>query len=239
MEDAILRKIARQGSDKEKMAAEVMKNPEMLSSLFEGLKSDRPAVKYGCEKTLHFVSERKPERLYPHFDFFIRMLDSENSFIRWGAILTIANLTKADTENKFEKIFDRYFSSVSGPEMIAAANTIRSAAVIAPFKPHLVDRMVREILKVEGAKYKTKECVNVTIGHAITAFDTFYEKCGDREPIIAFVKRQLMNARPSVRKRAEKFLKKHKVEVRPHSPVPSGVQDGRQTSDRNIPVNKT
>src|SRR4030042_6764881 len=137
MSISVIQKIARKGSDKEKIAAEVIKNPEALPSLFEGLNSDKAAIRYGCEKILRFISEKKPELLYPHFDFFVKMLDSEHNFLKWGAIMPIANLTEADKEKKFEKIFDRYFSPISGPVMITAGNTIGSAARIALYKPHL------------------------------------------------------------------------------------------------------
>jgi hypothetical protein len=211
MSTGVIQKIARKGSDKEKIAAEVIKNPEALLSLFEGINSDKAAIRYGCEKTLRFISEKRPELLYPHFDFFVKLLDSKNNFLKWGAIITIANLTGADEENKFEKIFDKYFSPIAGPVMITAGNTIGSAARIALYKPHLIGRITREILNVEKAKYKTAECVNVACGHAIDAFSQFYEKINDKGPVTEFIKRQLRNTRVPVRKRAEKFLKRHKI----------------------------
>jgi hypothetical protein len=208
---SVLQKIARKDSDKEKIAAEVIKNPEALTSLFEGLNSDKAAVRYGCEKTFRFISEKRPELLYPHFDFFVKMLDSGNNFLKWGAIITIANLTGADKKNRFEKIFDKYFSPITGPVMITAGNTIGSAARIALYKPHLIEQITREILKVEKAKYKTKECVNVACGHAIDSFSQFYDKIIDKRPVTEFIKRQLRNTRVPVRKRAEKFLKKNNI----------------------------
>jgi len=96
--------------------------------------------------------------------------------------------------------------------MITAGNTIRSAARIELYMPHLIGRITREILKVEKAKYETAECVNVVCGHAIDAFGQFYEEIIDKGPVIEFIKRQLRNTRGPVRKRAEKiFLKKHKI----------------------------
>jgi len=211
MSTSVIQKIARKGSDKEKIAAEVIKNPEALLSLFEGINSDKAAVRYGCEKTLRFISEKNPELVYPHFDFFVKLLDSENNFLKWGAIIIIANLTKVDKENRFENIFDKYFSPISGPVMITAGNTMASAARIALYKPHLIERITKEILKVEKAKYRTVECVNVACGHAIDSFNQFYEKINDKEPVIEFIKHQLRNTRVPVRKRAEKFLKRHKI----------------------------
>jgi hypothetical protein len=38
------------------------------------------------------VSEKKPELVYSYFDFLVKLLDSENNFLKWGSIITISNL---------------------------------------------------------------------------------------------------------------------------------------------------
>jgi hypothetical protein len=207
----LLQKIARKGSDPAKIAAQVIKSPELIAGVMEGLGANKPVLKYGCEKILRIVGERKPELLYPQFNFFTTMLDCKNSILKWGAIISIANLARADGENKFESIFDKYFAPITGPVMITAANTIGSSARIALAKPHLADRISKEILKVEGAEYKTPECRNVAIGHAIDSLDQFFDHVQDKDCIIRFVTKQLMNTRTPVRKRAEKFLKKRNI----------------------------
>lgn len=206
----LLEEVSRKGSDKEKIARKVIKNPQLLSELFEGLDAKPASIKYGCEKVLRAISEEKPEILYSYFDEFVRIMDGENSFLKWGAILTIANLVYVDSENKFEKIFEKYFSFISGPVMITAANVIGGAAKIALAKPKHTAKITKEILKVEKAKYKTNECRNVAIGQAIESFDTIFYQIKDKELVMKFVKKQTKNTRKAVRKKAEKFLKKHR-----------------------------
>ena len=92
--------------------------------------------------------------------------------------------------------------------MIGAANAIVAAANIALAKPHLADRIVKEILKVERASYRTPECHNVALGHAIKSFDRLFHHVKNRRPVLAFVTRQLDNPRPATRKKAERFLKR-------------------------------
>jgi hypothetical protein len=196
--------ISKKGSDKKKVAWKVIKSPELISELFEGLGSTKANIKYGCEKVLRIIGEEKPELLYPYFDIFVEMLDSENNFLKWGAIITIANLTSADSENKFKNVFKKYFSPILGP-------VIGSAAEIALAKPELAGEITKEILKVKDAKYKTEECRNVAIGHAIESFEQFFGQIENKEPVIRFVKEQTKNTRNAVRKKAEKFLKKHAI----------------------------
>jgi len=107
----IIRQIAKNGSDKEKIARKAMKNPDLVPELLDGLNAERARIKYGCEKVLRIIGEEKPELLYPHFNVFVKLLDGDKNFLKWGAIITIANLARVDSKKKFERIFARYFST--------------------------------------------------------------------------------------------------------------------------------
>jgi len=206
-ESQLLQQIAKKESDKDAIAAKVIKKPELLSEIIDGLGADKARVKYGCAKILRIISDEAPELLYPRFGFFADLLDSDNNILKWETIYVIANLAAVDTEDRIEAIFERHFAPIPGPALITAANVIGGAAKIASAKPHLVDRIAKELLKVEKAQYKTTECRNVAIGHAIKAFDQFFDQIKDKEPVIAFVRRQLENTRNATRKKAEVFLK--------------------------------
>ena len=212
----ILEQIEQKGSEKEKIAAQVVENPGLIPELLEGLKTQKGSIKFGCEKVLRLVSEQKPALIYPHFDIFAALLDSENNFLKWGAIKTTANLTPADSENKFEKIFAKYYALVTGPDMVTAANIVAGSVIIARAKPKLVEKISREILKVENAEYihqgvLSEECQHVAFGHAIDAFTKFFDKIEEKQPVIEFIKKQLNNFRKPVAIRAEKFFKKYKL----------------------------
>ncbi len=185
--------------------------PERIDALFEGLGSKTARVRYGSAKILRMVSEQAPDLLYPWWDSFVRLLDNDNAFLRWGATQSLGNLAAVDREDKLEPVLDRFFAPILGREMIGAANTIGAAASIAQAKPHLADRMVKEILKVERASYQRPECRNVAIGHAIKSFDRLFGHVKNKRPVLAFVTRQLDNPRPATRKKAEKFLKRWAV----------------------------
>lgn len=208
-ESAILEQIGQKGSDKEKIAQRVIGEPGLLSDVFEGLSARPASVKFGCSKVLHIISQQKPAVLYPSFDFFVRLLDSDNTFLKCDAIFILANLTAVDSANRFEVIFDRYFAPIKGPTLIVAANIIGGAAKITRAKPELSDRIARELLKVENAQYQTDECRNIALGQAIDSFDELYGQIGDKERVIKLAKKQLANTRKSTAKKAEQFLKKH------------------------------
>jgi hypothetical protein len=213
--DEIIASLSQKGTDREAIAAEVLKNPETIPVLLEGLGAKTANIKYGSEKVLRLVSEIRPALIYPHFHRFVELLEGENKFLEWGGITTIANLAAVDSERRIDKILDRYFAPIAGPVMVTAANIIGGAAKIARAKPALTERIVSEILKVEKARYlmhgkRSPECSNVVCGHAVEALAQIYDQIGDKKRVRDFIERQLDNSRPAVRKKAKAFLDTHK-----------------------------
>ena len=191
----------------QRLARTAASKPRLLPEILDGLNADKPRVKYGCAKTLRLLSEQHPDLLYPHFDFFVRLLDHENRILQWDAALVLSHLARVDSEDKFATVFSRYFAPIPGPVMISAATVIGGAARIARAKPHLADRIAAEVLKVGKARYQTAECRNVAIGHAILALGDLLPLLRRPAPVVQFVRRQTRNSRPATRKKAEQFLK--------------------------------
>jgi hypothetical protein len=197
------------------LACKAISNPRLLTEIAEGLNADKPRVKYGCAKALRLISEQRPDLLYPHFDFFARLLDHENKILQWAAAFVLSHLARVDTEDKLPAIFARYFSPIAGPVMITAANAIQGGARIAQAKPHLADRIAAEVLKVATARYQTPECRNVAIGHAIRALSAILPLLDKPAPAARFVRQQLRNRRSATRRKAQQFLKSHPCGLAP------------------------
>ena len=210
----IAKEISKKGADAEKIARYAIKNPHCIEQLVEGVTAPKGSLRFGYEKVLRLVSEQQPELIYPYFDIFKELSGCDNSFLKWGAILTISNLAVVDSDKKIDKMFDEYFAPIKGPVMVTASNIIGGSVKIALAKPYLTQRITKEILKIEKAKFiyhgePSPECRNVALGHAIDSFDQFFDQIEDKAAIIKFVKRQLKNTRAKVVKKAEKFLKNH------------------------------
>ncbi len=204
----LLQQIGQKETDKVQIAEGIIGEPGLLADVLEGMSARQASIKYGCSKVLRIISQKQPEVLYPRFDFFVQLLDSDNTFLKCDAIFILANLAAVDSANTFEAIFDRYFAPISGPALIIAANVIGGAAKIALAKPELTDKIVDALLKVEDAEYQTAECRNVALGQAIASFEQFFEQIRDKERVRQLVKKQLANTRKSTRQKAAQFLKK-------------------------------
>lgn len=189
------------------LADAVEHNHELIDEVLAGVGAKQAGVKFGASKALRILSERAPELLYRHFDFFAAMLGHENHILKWNATLTLANLARVDREAKIEGILDRYLDLISGPNMITAANAMRGAAIIGVAKPHLVTRIVARIMRVERAEYAKPECRNVAIGHALRALAELVGLLPNRRPVRLFAARQLGNPRAATSTKARQFLK--------------------------------
>ena len=200
--------------DLEAFVSEVLRQPEYITELFAIIKADPGSAKFYCEKAIRIVSERKPECIYPYFVEVAELIESPNSFIKWGAITTLSNLAAVDTENKFASVYEKYFSLIEADAMVTAANVIGNAWKIILSKPEYEQDITKRMLRIPQNTYLYKgepspECRNILCGHAIDCFDKYFELAHDKNGILAFASAQTHNSRKQVAKKATAFLKKH------------------------------
>ncbi len=191
----------------ESIKKEVIANKKLLTATVNGIFSDKAEMKFKCGKVIQKLSEDKPEAIYPYWDKFTALLDSENTFIKSIALAIIANLTKVDTEKKFEELFDKYFSFLNDRSMITAANLVSYSGAIAKAKPELESKITDKLVNIDKTHH-SQECKNIIKGKAILSFHEYFDQSKDKKVILNFVKGELKNSRTATKKKAEKFLKK-------------------------------
>lgn len=172
------------------------------------LSSKDPKIKYGCAKNLLAVAKDNPAELYPHFDYFVQLLDNDNSIIKWTAIDIIGHLSKVDKKKKVDNLLDKLFGLLNTGKLITAAHAITALADIAIAKPEYQMKVTNELLKVEHYNYDTVECRNIALGKVVLAISSYFNQLKDKNEVIKFVERQTKNARVATKKKAEQFLKK-------------------------------
>ena len=195
----------------EDIAKKVIKDLSLLPEIFNGISSENTRIKFNSAKILRIISGRNPEALYSTTDFFINFLDSENKILKWIAIDVIGNLTSIDSENKFDKIFKKYYSFLSAESMITIGHVIDNSGKISKAKPYLTQKITNELLKIEKITTKpplTQECKNILLGKVVSAFGMFFDQIENKDEVTSFVKRQLNNTRHATKVKAERFLKR-------------------------------
>jgi len=211
MEGSLIQKLGDKSITKEQLLEKVKQNYDLIPEILSGISSPKPAIRYGCAKVLMDLSEAEPEKLYPYIDFFINLLESKYRILTWNAIITIANLTKVDTKNKFDSIFNKYYSYLDNEYMVTVANVVGNSGKIVIAKPYLAQKITDKLLKVENISitpHLSEECKRVIAEHTIKSFDVFFPQIEQKEKVISFVKKHLNSSRKSLRTESEKFLKK-------------------------------
>ena len=206
---SLQQKILEKADNADRIAGEVISGPEIIPDLLDCLSSKVAGLRFKGAKVLRIISEKSPVLLYPHFDFFAALLDSDNSIIRWNAMDIIGNLTLVDSESRFEPLFEKFVASLDEGSLITAGHVVASADKIARSKPHLESRITADLLRVNDIPLPTDECRRIMAGHTITVFDKYFDCASDKAGIRDFVSGYLDCSRNSTRKKAEAFLKKH------------------------------
>jgi len=198
----------------EKVAELAVRNNNALKQVIEGVSSGNKRVKNASAKCLREISRIKPVKLYTSFDFFVELIDGEDTILKWNAIEVLSNLTEVESENlpgsqagKFNrKILNKYISLFFDESMVTAANTISALGTVALNKPRLRKKITEELIKVDTLPY-TSECRNILTGKALDAFAIYIDKMKYNNDIIQFAEKHLKNRRNATRKKAEKLLK--------------------------------
>lgn len=188
----------------ESVARKALEDEKVLSELLDGLTSKGEIIRYNSFKVLLFISEEHPKVLYPNWEFFVNMINSDNSYWKLSAVRMIANLTKVDTKSMFEKIFNKYYNLLND-SVIVAGHLAANSGKIAKAKPKLQTKITNKLLNIDETNQKHKDLVKAG---AIEAFDEYFEEAENKKKILKFVNEQLNSKSPKARKKAKEFLKK-------------------------------
>jgi hypothetical protein len=182
--------------------AAIEKKP--IPELLEALRSKDDTERYGSFEALLALSRENPHALYPHWDFLAEMLDAKNAYWKLIAVRLLANLTRADSENKFEPIFDKFYGLLDDSVIIAGHVTANSGK-IARAKPELRAEITKRLLNIDKTAQKHKDLIKAG---AIESFGEYFAESEDKGKILEFVRQQLDGDSPKTRKIAKEFLKK-------------------------------
>lgn len=180
---------------------------KILSVSLDEILSKNDEIRSKSFEFLNKISLEQPEVLYSKWDYLENLLDNPNHYQRTISIILLANLTVIDTENKFETIFNKYFSNIDGNRTMVAGQTALNSGKIAKAKPNLQTKITKRLLDIEKS-HQGKQ-IGLIKTYAIEAFDKYFEESSDKKSILDFVEAQLDSKSPKTRKLAKEFLKKY------------------------------
>lgn len=125
----------------------------IIESLIKGLMDHDDKKAYECLKELEEES-RSTSKVYPFFDTFIKMLSSDNSYIRTRGLVLIAVNAKWDSNNKIDEIIDKYLKYTTDEKPITARQCIKLLPTIVRYKPNLKNHIENTLHYIDLSKYK-------------------------------------------------------------------------------------
>lgn len=158
----ILELIKENGNKVNDIIIEIEKDFKLLQAVYEGIESSNKRIKNGSAKIFNILSQKHPNELYPRFDFFASLIESEDNIIKWNAIVVAGNLAFVDVENKIASILSVLFKLLSDETMITAAHAIESLGKIVKANPAFNQKISKQLILVETIS-RNEECRNILL----------------------------------------------------------------------------
>ena len=189
------------------VAKKALKDDKLLAELLGNLHSKNENIRYNSHKVLFFITEQQPQSLYPYWDYLVEFLDSDNTYHKLSAVHLLANLTRIDKKNKFEKVFEKFYGLLDDKSFITASYVCSASGIIAKAKPKLQTKITNRLLDIDKTHHEQerKDLVKAAI---IEAFEEYFDQAKNKKRILNFVEQQLNCQSPKTRKAAKEFLKR-------------------------------
>ncbi|MBN2181200.1 MAG: hypothetical protein JW715_04740 [Sedimentisphaerales bacterium] len=188
-------------------AKKAIKDDKLLAELLENLWSKNENIRYNSHKILFFITEENPQKLYPKWDYLVEFLDSDNTYHKLSAVHLLANLTKVDKKNKFDKIFKKFYGLLEDKSFITAAYVCGASGKIAKAKPKLQTKITNRLLSIDKTHHQ-QERKDLIKAYIFEAFEQYFDQAKNKKKIIEFVRRQMDCQSPKTKKAAKEFLKR-------------------------------
>lgn len=191
----------------EKVAKKALKDNTAITELLESVLGKKETLRFNSFEVLLLISQEHPKVLYPEWNFFAKLLDSDNVYHKYIAIYIIANLTQVDTKSRFEKMFNKYYNLLDDESAIPASHVALNSGKIIRAKPKLQNRITSRLLSIDQTRHEP-ERKDLIKSYVIGALGEYFGQAKKQKEIIEFVKRQLKSTSPKTRKKANEFLER-------------------------------
>jgi len=75
-----------------------------IKELVENLNNKDKKIQSDCIKTLYEIGERKPELISPYVKNFIKLLDSKNNRLQWGAMTALSSVVNENPKEIYSSL---------------------------------------------------------------------------------------------------------------------------------------
>lgn len=162
-------------------------------------------VYYHCYYVVSKASQERPDLFFAYWDSIVPLLKHKNSYHRDFSLTILANLTQADSEDRFLGIFDDYFDHLNDKKFMTAVICVQSSQKIIHHKPVLRDRIIALLLDIDQrCTYPEKQQALMKCDILEVIDDVYQEMC-DKTRLEAFINTQLNSPSPKTKKKAQEM----------------------------------
>jgi hypothetical protein len=170
-------------------------------------------VYYHCYYVVVKASGERPELFYKYWDEIATLLKHENSYHRNFALEILANLTKVDRENRFDKVFPDFFKHFNDIKFMTGQCCTRSCLKVLENKKELRDQMIPVLLEVDHRSSYTMKQKDLLKCDILEILDHFYEEISGKMGVNEFIKSAVHSKSPKTQKKARVLVTKYHLDV--------------------------
>ncbi|MBN1486900.1 MAG: hypothetical protein JW981_04610 [Anaerolineae bacterium] len=198
-------------SNLEELASIAAGDPAALRIILDGLTAKANIYRENCFKLLLQICDITPEVLYPQWDYFVELLDSRNAFQRAIGLQLLARLTRIDSDQHFEALFDRYFALLDDDKVMVSRYLVQNVWRIVACKPHLMVEITEQLLRIDETHHPEGRMALLK-ADILDAIETYYAQIENKEPVLALAESAKLSSSPKARQRAREFLLTYREE---------------------------
>jgi hypothetical protein len=193
----------------DRIAELALEDEPLLQALLAGISPEgkKAPLRENSSQALMYMAETWPEVLWPHWDYFVGLLKSDNGFSKYAAIYILTSLVRIDDQGRFEKAFNTYYGLLDDESVMVASHAAKNSSHVVRAKPALEAKITRRLLAIGKTHFEASR-QDLIKAYMIEALDEYMDMAQEKARILAFVKEQLACQSPKTRKLAKAFLQK-------------------------------
>jgi hypothetical protein len=148
----------------------IINHDRILAAALENLTEKNETIRYNSYRAIKAITESQPGIIYPHWDFFASQLQSPNAYHILSGIHILADLSRVDTEAKFERIFTPYYELLNHRSMVVVSHVCLASGRLMRYKPGLAHKIEDILLNIDQhiQKQKQKDLIKGAVLEAFT-----------------------------------------------------------------------
>jgi hypothetical protein len=163
-------KICVKQADIPSLAALIIRDEKVMAAALDNLTEKNETIRYNSYRAIKTITASQPGVFYQYWDFFMSQLESQNTYHILVGIHILADLCSADTEARFEKIFEQYYNLLNHKSMVIISHVCLASGRIMLHKPGLTSKIEDILLKIDQfiGQQKHKDLIKGAVLEAFT-----------------------------------------------------------------------